>query len=79
MPKPVATLTIRNVPLRVVRTLKAIAKRRHRSMEQEVRDLLEEYVGERTAVVKQVEASWESQSRRPSAAEVEKWITAGRP
>jgi plasmid stability protein len=79
MPKPVATLTIRNVPLRVVRTLKSIAKRRHRSMEQEVRDLLEEYVGERTAVVKQVEASWESQSRRPSAAEVEKWITAGRP
>jgi plasmid stability protein len=79
MPKAVATLTIRNVPLRVVRTLKSIAKRRHRSMEQEVRDLLEEYVGERTAVVKQVEASWESQSRRPSAAEVEKWITAGRP
>jgi hypothetical protein len=48
-------------------------------MEQEVRDLLEEYVGERGAVVKLVEASWESQSRRPSAAEVEKWITAGRP
>ena len=79
MPKPVATLTIRNVPLRVVRTLKAIAKRRHRSMEQEVRDLQDENVGERGAVVKQVEASWESQSRRPSAAEVEKWITAGRP
>jgi plasmid stability protein len=79
MPKPFATLTIRNVPLRVVRSLKAIAKRRHRSMEQEVRDLLEEYVGERGAVVKQVEASWESQSRRPSAAEVERWIAAGRP
>ena len=79
MAKRVATLTIRNVPLRVVRSLKSIAKRRHRSMEQEVRDLLEEYVGERGAVVKQVEASWESQSRRPSAAEVEKWITAGRP
>ena len=79
MAKSVATLTIRNVPLRVVRNLKSIAKRRHRSMEQEVRDLLEEYVGERAAVVKQVEASWESQSRRPSAAEVEKWITAGRP
>jgi len=79
MPRSVATLTIRNVPVRVVRTLKAIAKRRHRSMEQEVRDLLEEYVGERAAIVKQVEASWESQSRRPSAAEVEKWIAAGRP
>ncbi|MBM4245648.1 MAG: hypothetical protein FJ148_17875 [Deltaproteobacteria bacterium] len=79
MPRSVATLTIRNVPVRVVRALKAIAKRRHRSMEQEVRDLLEEYVGERAAVVKQVEASWEPQSRRPSAAEVEKWIVTGRP
>jgi plasmid stability protein len=43
MAKSSATLTIRNVPLRVVRNLKSIAKRRHRSMEQEVRDLLEEY------------------------------------
>ncbi|HEX7476197.1 MAG TPA: hypothetical protein VF331_00175 [Polyangiales bacterium] len=79
MSKTAATLTIRNVPLRVVRTLKSIAKRRHRSMEQEVRDLLEEYVGERSAVLKQIEASWESQSRRPSAAEIEKWIAAGKP
>jgi hypothetical protein len=36
-------------------------------------------VGERGAVVKQVEASWESQTRRPSATEIEKWIAAGRP
>ncbi len=78
MPKTSATLTIRNVPLRVVRTLKSIAKRRHRSMEQEVRDLPEEYVGERAAVVRQIEGSWESQSRRPSGAEVQKWISAGR-
>jgi hypothetical protein len=78
MPKSFATLTIRNVPARVVRSLKSIAKRRHRSMEQEVRDLLEEYVGERAAVLGQIEGSWESQSRRPSAAEVEKWISAGR-
>jgi plasmid stability protein len=78
MAKTGATITIRNVPLRVVRDLKSIAKRRHRSMEQEVRDLLEEYVGERSAVVKQIEASWEVQARRPSAREIEKWIAAGR-
>ncbi len=47
-------------------------------MEQEVRDLLEEYVGERAAVVDQIEGSWESQSRRPSAAEVDKWLAEGR-
>jgi len=78
MSKNSATLTIRNVPLRVVRNLKAIAKRRHRSMEQEVRDLLEEYFGERAAVLRLIEGSWESQSRRPSAIEVEKWISSGR-
>jgi plasmid stability protein len=78
MTRTVATLTIRNVPMRVVRNLKAIAKRRHRSMEQEVRDLLEEYVGERSSVVRQIEGSWETQARRPSAAEVERWIAEGR-
>jgi len=78
MPKSSATLTIRNVPLRVVRTLKSIAKRRHRSMEQEVRDLLEEYFGERAAVLRQIESSWEAQKRRPSAGEIENWISTGR-
>ena len=79
MRKGSATLTIRNVPLRVVRNLKSIAKRSRRSMEQEVRELLEEYVGERAAVIQQVESSWQSQTRRPSAKEIEKWISTGRP
>jgi plasmid stability protein len=74
----VATLTIRNVPQRVVRRLKALAKRHNASMEQVVRDLLEEYAGERSSVLKQVEASWERQARRPGAREIDSWITAGR-
>jgi plasmid stability protein len=73
-----ATLTIRNVPARVVRGLKALARRRNRSMEQEVRELLEEHVIERSAVLKEIEASWEQQSRRPSAREIDSWINAGR-
>jgi plasmid stability protein len=76
--KDTATLTIRNVPMRIVRGLKSLAKRRGRSMEQEVRDLLEEHVAERSSVLRQIEASWEQQSRRPSAAEIDSWITAGR-
>lgn len=72
-----ATLTIRNVPTRVVRGLKALAKRRNWSMEQEVRALLEEYVAERASVLKQIEATWERQARRPSAAEIDGWISAG--
>jgi plasmid stability protein len=73
-----ATLTIRNVPTRVVRGLKTLAKRRNTSMEQEVRELLEEYVTERSTVLKQIEASWARQSRRPSAEEIDSWINAGR-
>jgi plasmid stability protein len=74
----VATLTIRNVPSRVVRCLKALAEGRNTSMEQEVRELLEEYVAERTSVLKEIEASWEQQSRRPTAREIDSWINAGR-
>ena len=74
----VATLTIRNVPARVVRGLKALAKRRNTSMEQEVRELLEEYVTERSAVLRQIEESWARQSRRPTGEEIDRWINAGR-
>jgi plasmid stability protein len=73
-----ATLTIRNVPKRVVRSLKALAKRRNTSMEQEIRELLEEHVMERGSVLKQIEASWTRQSRRPSAEEIDSWINVGR-
>ena len=78
MGKGTGTLTIRNVPARVVRGLKALAKRRNQSMEQEVRDILEEHVAERGSVLKQIEASWERQDGRPDAADVDAWVTAGR-
>ena len=78
MKRSSATLTIRNVPARVVRGLKALARRRNQSMEQEVRDILEEYVAERASVLKQIEASWERQARRPTGEEIDAWISAGR-
>jgi plasmid stability protein len=73
------TLTIRNVPPKVVQSLKALAKRHNRSMEQEVRDLLEGYVTERRAVLDQIQAGWAKQTRRPTAAEVDSWMAVGRP
>lgn len=79
MSKTGATLTIRNVPLRVVRNLKGLAKRNRRSMEQEVREILELYAGDRAAVLQQIEASWQRQARRPSENEIAKWIGKGRP
>jgi plasmid stability protein len=73
------TITVRDVPARVVRSLKALARRHNRSMEQEVRDLLEGYVAERRAVLDQIEAGWTKQTRRPTAAEVDGWLALGRP
>ena len=78
MRSSMATLTIRNVPTRVVRGLKALAKRRNTSMEQEVREMLEDHVAERSSVLRQIEDSWSRQQRRPAAEEIDRWITAGR-
>ncbi len=73
-----ATLTIRNVPEKVTKSLKTLARKNHRSMEQEVRELINEHVGERLSVLDQIEAGWVKQTRRPTAAEVEGWIATGR-
>ena len=72
------TLTIRNVPARIVKSLKVRALARHRSMEQEVRELLEERFAERRSVLKQIEAGWEKQTRRPTAHEIETWMGTSR-
>jgi plasmid stability protein len=73
-----ATLTIRNVPDKVAKSLKTLARKNRHSMEQEVRELINEYVGERLSILNQVEAAWSKQARRPTAAEIERWIAAGR-
>ena len=73
-----ATLTIRNVPSRLVQSLKKLARQRQNSMEQQVRELLEESVGERLSVLEQIEESWKVQARRPSAQEIEDWMAIGR-
>ena len=73
-----ATLTVRNVPPRVVTTLKMLAKRNRRSMEQEVRAVLEEHVGDREALLEQIERAWAQQARRPKATEIDEWLRVGR-
>ncbi len=72
------TLTIRNVPAGTVDTLKALAKRNGRSMEQEVRELLDAYTAERQSVLEQSESSWAEQTRRPTAEEIGRWMGIGR-
>src|SRR5256885_3418971 len=69
-----STLTIRDVPARVVKSLKRLASRQNKSMEQQVRDILEQHLAERDSVLKQIEASWARQSRRPESNEIDAWI-----
>ena len=57
-----ATLTIRNLSVRVMHGLAALARQRNTSMEQEAQRLLEDYLTERASVEKQIEASWSSTS-----------------
>ena len=47
-------------------------------MEHEVRQLIEQHVADKLAVLEQVEASWSQQARRPTADEVDAWIAEGR-
>ena len=72
------TLTIRNVPQKVARALKALAEKNQRSMEQEIRNILEEHAGDRISALRQIEESWKRQLRRPKADEVNRWKRAGR-
>ena len=73
-----ATLTIRNVRPSVVRSLKSRAKRNRRSMEQEVREILEQNFADRESVLRQIEECWSRQTRRPTAEEIDAWIEVGR-
>lgn len=73
-----ATLTIRSVPPRIVRSLKKMARQNRRSMEREVRELLEERFADRSAILQKIEASWSMQPRRPTPKQLDQWIQAGR-
>jgi hypothetical protein len=73
-----ATLTIRKVSLRVVASLKSLAERNHRSVEQEVLEMVERRVGDRLSAMDQIRRSWENQKRLPAAREIKAWIRQGR-
>jgi plasmid stability protein len=72
-----ATLTVRNLPDDVVKRLKEVAARNKRSMEQEVRELLQERFATRAEVLKRVRASWRTLPKT-TAEEVNRWICEGR-
>ena len=74
-----ATLTIRKLSDDLIMKLKELARRNNRSMEQEVRSILEEITADRISMLKQIEAAWKTQRKRPSAEEINNWIHESRP
>ena len=68
----------RHFPAGPVDTLKTLARRQDRSMEQEVRELPDAHTGERRSIVSQIEESWAAQTRRPTAEEIDRWMDIGR-
>jgi len=73
------TLTVRNVPETRVRALKESARRHGRSMEEELRHLIEESTRSREEVCQAIEATWEKQSRPTTPTEVDDWVRESRP
>lgn len=72
-----ATLTIRNVPEDVVERLKNTAAHNGRSMEQEVRLVLESRYRSKEDILRRVEERWQ-ELPKASPEEVEAWIREGR-
>jgi plasmid stability protein len=73
-----ATITIRHVPDEVVERLKAVAKGKGISMEQEVRELLETRYAAKAEIIERIRQRWE-ELPPTSAAEVNAWRDVGRP
>ena len=70
-----ATITVRNLPEKVVRALKERAKRNGKSMEQEVREILEAQALDRAEILRRIEEEIWPKLRRPiKAEEIDAWI-----
>lgn len=72
-----ATLTIRNVPEAVVERLKSSATQNGRSMEQELRLLIETRYRDRDEILRRIEARWKGLPKA-TAEEIDRWIRDGR-
>jgi plasmid stability protein len=73
-----ATLTIRHIPEAIIERLKAIAKRKGHSMEQEVRELLATRYAARNEITARVRQRWDTLPST-SEADVRTWCQIGRP
>lgn len=73
-----ATLTIRHVPEAVIERLKAMAKHKGHSMEQEVRELLASRYATRREITARIRQRWDTLPP-VSGADLHTWRQTGRP
>lgn len=73
-----ATITIRNVPDRLVDRIKQLAGQKGVSMEQEIRDLLQSRYEQRGVVLERIRHRWETLPLQ-SAESMQDWKAQGRP
>jgi hypothetical protein len=71
------TLTIRSLPEKVIQGVKISAELNKRSMEQEIRELLQRRYGPRSEVLLRIRNRWKVLPRA-EANEVEQWRHQGR-
>ncbi len=71
------TLTIRSLPEEVIQAVKISAELHQRSMEQEIRELLQRRYGPRSEVLRRIRERWK-EVPYTGAKEVEKWRRKGR-
>jgi plasmid stability protein len=72
-----ASITIRNLSLDIVASLKALAADNGRSMEQEAREILADRLAPRHRLLDEIQAKW-TEFPPPSAQDVQDWIDSGR-
>lgn len=73
-----ASVTVRNVPDRVIQGIKNRAKRHGTSMEAEIRDILENEVMDRELLLELIESEVGTRPRSTTAEEVDRWIRSSR-
>ena len=71
------SITIRNLSLDIVESLKALAAGNGRSMEQEAREILAYRLTPRHRLLDEIQAKW-TDFPPPSAQDVQDWIDSGR-
>jgi len=69
-----ATITVRNLNKRVAESLKKLARRKNCSMEQLVRNILEEKVASKKIILNRIKKSWKANRYSVQCHEIEEWI-----